>query len=210
VATAPASHKKIALDLTVRLGRSVDVNKHWQLLGGLIDDGVRASGTAVDHWVKGPLCKTEEHLPGMLPIGAAEDLVLWDDNNGETWLAPHNRLLLGGGGRFWKRVRIHRLDLMAALGHDTTKREVSDATSMQCSVATEESGHAKSKSPCAPEIWQAATQQFPQGIPREFGPTKLKSYLEPVLKQTPGVRVPASTGFAAVTYGRALKKYPRK
>jgi hypothetical protein len=127
VAATPDSHKTIALDLRMRLKRGVDVDKHWRLLGSLIDDGVRASGTAVDHWVGGMGCRTEEHSPNMLPIGAGDDLVLWDDESSETWLVPHNRLLLGGGGRFWKRVRVCRPDLVAALG-GTSKNDAKKAT----------------------------------------------------------------------------------
>jgi hypothetical protein len=147
-----------------------------------------------------------------LPPDAVEHLVLWDAPNDETWLAPYNHLFLGGQGRFWKRVTVNRPELLAALGQDTANTNGADAASMQCGAAMGERGDTSSKSPCAREIWEAAKKVFPlpDGIPSEFGPTKLKAYLEPLLREMPSVRVPTHTGFAPKTYSRALENYPRK
>jgi hypothetical protein len=155
VAMVPDSHKKIELYLTVRLGRRVDVGNHWRLLGSLIDnDRVRADGTAQDRWFDGLGRNGEirDYPRGILPAGAGEDLVPWDDKDkdGETWLAPHNRLLLRGQGRFWNRVRVHRPDLMAALGH------IAPGSSL-----------AKKRGPQAEKVYQAFEEALAAGKKRD-------------------------------------------
>jgi hypothetical protein len=184
VALADGTDRCIKDDLEVRVThraieerpitsvQEADAETAWRLLRNLIaDERIKARGTAIDCHLHCTQLVPTERVPGVLPPDAVEHLVLWDSPSGETWLAPGGRMCLNGQGRYWKRVMVNSPELLAALDEDTTN--VADATSMQVSVTTAERSIAQSKSPCAPEMWEAASQKFPGGIPPEFGPTKL-------------------------------------
>jgi len=58
------------------------------------------------------------------------------------------------------------------------------------------------------DIWRAAVQRFPKGIPKGYSLPRVKSCLMPILSEMDGVVMPKG-GPGPKTFGRALKLYPR-
>ena len=134
VASAPGSGRSINLDLVGRVTyRKIEghpLTLHHKgvdealraLLAFVADEEVAALGTAVDRYTEKGVNHLEfERLRGALDPAAAEELILRDRPDGETWLAPANATFLGGQGRYWRGVTINRRDLCKALGIGTGK-----------------------------------------------------------------------------------------
>ncbi len=118
-----ASSRSIASDFALRRARGdakarpgvETAGKAWRVLRDLVSDGkVQARGVAVDRRGHGPNGTVDRvHPRSSLPPEQAADLVLADQEDGDTWLRPESAP--HGQGRFWKNVTVHRAGLKRAL-----------------------------------------------------------------------------------------------
>jgi hypothetical protein len=108
--------QRVPSPLPLKSGRR-SPSEAWIILRGYIaDQRVEARGVPVERSAFGAVDNPGE--PSLLPPEAADQLVLWDEPNGEIWLAPQGQAHLGGCGRFWKMVTVNWLELHQAESAD--------------------------------------------------------------------------------------------
>jgi hypothetical protein len=114
-----------------------------------------------------------------------------------------------GQGRHWKRVKGHFPSLITIVTPHDVKVVTRPAVLGEVDLFA--NPHSASKSPYHVEIWNAALEHFPDGIPPGYSDARLKRVLEPKLKTKEGMVLPGGgVGVSPKTYGRALEKYPPK